>query len=248
VPRQIHIDNLRRTDPKTIEVLIQDAIRKPILQISPETLTDLVALSELESLPTPLRRDLGVFTGRVSQEIADLPDGQVIREFLEGLDEIDGERVPETIRSYILRESERDGRAPEGREQAQGLLTKWGAQDPESLELSSETPRIQQVEEAPRDEEPVAAPHKAKRKKPKKRDTEDPEKAKWLSAAILEKLTLYRDAGLAEAVLIAGIRKDAEETYPALMPWEINKVLRTLQQAGQVRRTAGRWVRVGRFW
>jgi hypothetical protein len=247
VPRQIHIDNLRRTDPKTIEVLIQDAIRKPILQISLETLTDLVALSELESLPVSLRRDLSVFAGRVSQEIADLPDGQVIADFLDKLDEIDGAMVPDTIREYILRESERDGRAPEGRERASGLLSKWEPLDPEPVALSGETPRIEQVEEAPQEEEPES-PRKAKRKPQKKKTAEDPERAKWLSTAILEKLTQYRDAGLAEAVLIAGIRKDAQPIYPSLMPWEINKVLRTLQQAGQVRRTAGRWVRVGRFW
>ncbi|MBW1878357.1 MAG: hypothetical protein JRI25_08770 [Deltaproteobacteria bacterium] len=245
--RHIHIDNLRQTDPKTLEVLIQDAIRKPILQISPQTLTDLVALSELESLPKPLRRDLDVFAGRVSQEIADLPDGQVIREFLEALDEVDGAKVPDTIREYILRESTRDGRAPEGREHAQRLLVKWEALDPELVELSGIAPRIQQVEEEPPEEEHKAT-SKPKRKVKKRQEPENPELAKWLSTALLEKLTQYRDAGLAEAVLIAGIRKDAEHLYPTLMPWEINKILRTLQQAGQVRRTAGRWVRVGRFW
>lgn len=248
MPRQIHIDNLRRADPKTIEVLIQDAIRKPILQISPETLTDLVALSELETLPKPLRRDLGMFAGRVSQEIADLPDGQVIREFLNKLDEVDGVRVPDTIREYILRESERDERAPEGRERAQGLLVKWETLDPEPVLLSTQAPRIQQVAEEPPENEEKSPRQPRRTAKKKRQDPEDPELARWMSKAILEKLTLYRDAGLAESVLVAGIRKDAEQIWPTLMPWEITKMLRSLQQAGQVRRSAGRWVRVGRFW
>ncbi len=250
--RHIHIDNLRGADPKTLEILIQDAIRKPIVQLSPQTLTDLVALSEVDELPRSLRRDLGVFAGRVGQEIADLPDGGVLKDFLHGLDEVDAKAIPGTIREYVAREVEREARDPQDREVAQGLLEKWGAEDPEPVAIGTEEPKITRAAPPEDDEAASSSSGRAKKKRAPRASSamtvEDADRVRWISSACLEKLTQYREKGLAEPVLIAGIRKDAEERYSDLMPYEITKVLRTLQDAGQVRRSAGRWSRVGRFW
>lgn len=245
---RIHIDELRSTDPKTLEIVIQDALRKPIRQLTPETLADLVALSEVDALPKNLRRDLGVFAGRVGQEIADLPDGPVIKEFLGGLDELDAPRVPETIRDYIQRESEREARAEADRELATGLLEKWKEVEPDSVALPSTEPRIQRGEAVSEDAPKARSRSRSSGSAKKAAPIDDIDRTRWISSACLERLTPYREAGLAEPVLVAGIRKEAEDAYPDLMPWEITKVLRTLQDNGQVRRSAGRWARVGRFW
>lgn len=249
----IHIDNLRGADPKTLEILIQDAIRKPMLQLSHQTLADLVALSEVEELPRGLRRDLGAFAGRVGQEIADLPDGSAMKNFLAGFDEVDARIVPSTIRDYIAREVEREARDPRDRELAQGLLEKWEGAEPEPVSLGTVEPRIQRADAvAPpeSDEKPTrgSKPRKPRAASSPAQTHEDAERSRWIAATALEKLTQYREKGLAETVLVAGIRKEAAELYPDLMPYEITKVLRGLQDNGQVRRSAGRWSRMGRFW
>lgn len=241
--KQIHIDDLREKDPKTLEVVLQDALRKPIQQISPQTLADMVALSELDELPKNLGKDLGLFTSRVGQEVADLPDGDSFQEFLGKFDEVDAKDVPGTFRDYIEREAERDGRDEEDRDKAKSLISEWKGTDPEDIELSSGEPDIEKGKTGGKSR---GKGTKTKVRRVKK--SEDPARVKWISAAVLEKLTGYREKGLNEQVLMAGVRHEAKDVYPDLMPWEIKKVLRSLQDAGQVKRSAGRWSRVGRFW
>ena len=252
---QTHIDNLRGSDPKTLEILIQDAIRKPIGMLSHQTLADLVALSEVDDLPRTLSRDLDAFATRVGKEIADLPKtGNEMRRFLAGFGELDPRKVPDTIREYLETEAQREERDPRDRELAKELLAQWSEQEPERVTLGTTAPRIQRAEAVAQDDEDDISNSRAVRaRKPRTvsapvQTQEDVERTRWISTTVLERLAPYREKGLAELVLVAGVRKDAADSYPDLMPFEITKVLRQLQDSGQVRHSAGRWSMAGRFW
>jgi len=242
--RQIHIDDLRNTDPKTLEVVIQEAIRKPIGQLSLQTLVDLVALAEVEDLPRGVARDLAAFAGRVAQEIADLPDGSVLADFIDGLDKIDATQVPAALRDYVGREADREGREELGRKKAQALVATWGEVEPTPVTLSEDEAKIQRAEavEPSDDGDKKSSRRKtAKKRRPRPQAAVDPDRERWLSERIMTKLALYREAGLAENVLVAGLRHEGKEQYPDLMAWEITRALKTLAEAGQVRHSAGRW-------
>ena len=64
-----------------------------------------------------------------------------------------------------------------------------------------------------------------------------------LSELCLERLGQAHESGLKEAVLIAGVRHRARETYPNVNPHEVTGVLKTLKEQGRVRYSAGRWSR-----
>ncbi len=253
VRRQIHIDNLRSADPKTLEILIQDAVRKPILQLSPQTLCALYALSELSDLPKGVARDLANYAKRGTQETSDLPDGGVLTEFLDGLDKVEAAHVPAIVREQIEREAQRDARDERGREKAQALLDKWADTPPVPPTLSTQAPRIQRAEAQPAVAEPTRGARIAEEKKPRAArtpraastataaSTADPERERWIARAIANRLSRMTESGLAELVLVAGIRHEGAKEYPDLMPWEITRALRALAERGEVRHSAGRW-------
>lgn len=77
---------------------------------------------------------------------------------------------------------------------------------------------------------------------------EDPERAKWLHDAILRRLANTGEKGLSQIVLIAGLRHEAKDVYPDLVPYEITKALKLVSDKGTIRHSAGRWMMMGRLW
>jgi hypothetical protein len=63
----------------------------------------------------------------------------------------------------------------------------------------------------------------------------------------LDRLGDVGDAGLAESVLVAGIRFRLKERFPAMPPQEVFGVLKELVTQGRVRQSAGRYRRSGRW-
>jgi len=250
--QRIHIDKLRSADPRTLEILVQDAVRKPIAQISAATVCDLIALSEVADLPKSLARDLSSFSFRAGQEIADLPDGGPLQEFVEDLDAVHATRVPKALRSHVVREATRDDREPIGRARVTALVSRWQGTEPEVVVLGTVAPKIHRAP-AVEHEEPIKAHEKvvrarAAKPEPKPRPVADPDREKWLADAILARLARYREAGLAEAVLVAGLQAEGRASYPDLAPFEIKRVLESLATTGKVRRNVSRWAATMRNW
>jgi len=250
--QRIHIDQLRNADPRTLEILVQDAVRKPIAQISVATVCDLIALSEVADLPKSLARDLSGFAFRAGQEIADLPDGAPLHEFVDDLDEIAASRVPNALRSHVAREATRDDRESAARARVTALVARWNGTPPDAVVLGTVAPKIQRAA-AVQYEEPIKAHEKtvrarAAKPEPKPKAPADPDREKWLADAILARLARYREAGLAEMVLVAGLQAEGRTAYPDLAPFEIKRALENLATIGKVRRNVSRWAATMRNW
>lgn len=253
--QRILIDNLRTADPRTLEILVQDAVRKPIAQISATTVCDLIALSEVPELPKGLARDLTSFAFRAGQEIADLPDGAPILEFIDELETLEAGQVPQALRGHVGREGARDDREVAARTRITKLIGRWEATPPEIVKLGTVPPKIQRAAAVvPSDDPPAAARREraakapGQRPEPKPRPAVDIDREKWLADAILSRLARYREAGLAEAVLVAGLQAEGRATYPDLAPFEVKRACEALATAGKVRRNVTRWAATMRHW
>ncbi len=124
-----HVEGLRTSDALTLQVLAGDLLRYPLCRIDPRSLCDLLALSESEDLPVQLTRDLQRFRKQMLREYNDLPDGEPLAEFLKDLQDVDADRIPESLRMGVM-----------------------GREDPESL------PMVQQVRDDLLDYFETAAP------------------------------------------------------------------------------------------
>lgn len=248
VTRRVHFDNLRSVDPETLDILIQDALRRPLVQLTTSTVADLCALSEVESLPKALRRALVAFAGRMGPEIADLPDGEPIVSLLGELEALPPARVPKVLRAHVAREIEARHEL-EGRIRA--LLDAWAKEEPEVVIPGSGKPVIHRVKVL---EEPVhgapapkapKAPGEKKAKAPRATPVKlvDRDRNAWIRDMVLERLEDYHEQGLREDVLVAGVRHRGRTQYPDLTGVEVVGVLRDLQTAGRVKHSAGRWKR-----
>ena len=258
--RRLHLDDLRHCDPVTLDIQVQEPLRRPIVQLSAATIADMVALSEIESLSRLLRQRLVAFTERMSREVVDLPNGEPVESFLTELGELAPERVPTAVREAVAHEATRDSRADGVRAHASELVTRWSGTPPVAAAPGTSKPKIQRMtpieapedkpkrtpahmrEEVPREPTPKAAPRVAPVK------VVDEDRRKMLVELCLDRLTDYREQGLKEDVLVAGIRHRARTEYADVSPLEIVGVLKELQEVGRVRHSAGRWKRVVGSW
>jgi hypothetical protein len=250
--RRTPLLTLRGLDPTMLEVQSQDLLRRPLAQIEPANVLDLVALHEQPEAPRTLRSALASFVQRVSGEIADIPGGKPWLDFLEEFAPIEGRQIPETFRGWIARESERGSeRAPE---RTRAVLAEWATQQPEPFALGAANTRVVTVhhpppaasssaprERAPRAERAPAAP------RPKAVSSEDTERRQWITELVLERVAEAPEAGLSEPVLLAGVKHRAKELFPTLVPADVLSVLRELKAAGRIRGSAGRWASIRRW-
>jgi hypothetical protein len=254
VTRRVHLDGLREADPTTLEILVADAVRRPIVQIDASTLSDLVALAEVETLPKSLRSALKGFADRMPQEIADLPEGEPYDSFLAELDHVPPERVPRSIRAVLEIEADRKDRDARARERTRAVLARCAEAPPEDVTPGSGKPSITRLRTAAEDA-PKATPKRppttgaVTRKAPVPRaKVIDVDRHAWLVENVLDRLGEYLEQGLREEVLIAGIKHRARANYPDLTHAEIGAVLRELASSGRVRSQAGRWRRIIGGW
>jgi hypothetical protein len=239
--RRPHEQNLRGSDPTTLEVQVQDLLRKPIAQLAPINMLDLMALSEVEEPPASLQADLEEFRKRVHREVRDIPSGPEWDGFMSELDGIDAKRIPLSFRQVLIAETEREGRDVISLKET---LEEWALEEPDAFMVG--TVPSPAAEQAEADTRRAAAPKTRKRRKtmPKKIATDsgiDPELVEHVTEIVLDRLGGASERGLAEAVLIAGIRHRAKAEFPKVLPHEIMTVMRELKEAGRVRYSAGRW-------
>lgn len=241
---------IRGADAVTLEVQCQDLLRRPTAQVSPVNAVDLVALREQPAAPPSLRLALEEFAGRFRREIADVPNGRSWAEWLEEMASVPGARVPETVRGWLLEEALRPERAPE---LVQRLLDAWAAQPPIPFGIGTGRARVVRAGVVPAEATRPATPTERKarapkpRVKPPVRSDVDPARGDAIRSTALERLDDVGEAGLAEPILVAGIRFRLRDRFPALPPHEVFVVLKELVAAGRVRASAGRYRRAGRW-
>lgn len=257
--RRLHLE-LRHADPVTLEILVSEPLRRPIGQLSAATVADMVALSEVELPNKALHKQLVAFTERMAREVADLPNGEPIESWLAELAAVDPARVPEPLRRAIAAEAQRDGRDAAVRVRAQQLLDGFAATPAAPVVLGSGKPSIQRMRTEPvipeqlrRAPAGARAPREARERAPKPARpaptrTIDIDRHNRIVELCLERLDDYREQGLKEDVLVAGVKHRARNEYPDLTPAEITGVLRELAATGRVKQSAGRWRRILGAW
>ena len=230
-----------------------DALSLTVSRLSPSDLIDMFSLGVAEGVSKSLGRDLDVFAKRIENEVADLPDGGPIAELVIALQDIPAERIPLRFRELLTREAERETRAKGERGLLKSLLDSLEGVEPEAFPLGEGAgPRVTSTEEAP----PKSSLKSEKSTKGKAKSTrskkvpvrsaravvvDNPDQTKWLRRLLMERLSGYSESGLAEVVLMAGVRHAAREEYPHLINGDIMKVLKALKETGQIRYSAGRW-------
>jgi hypothetical protein len=258
VRRRVPTQKLRGSDAVTLEIMTGDLVAKPLGQVSLANVADLFALAELEGLPPVMRRRLAPYRQRIGIEIGDLPAGPPIEGFIEELLGVEPGRIPMSLREALIAESER----PKWGELEQALFARarehWESAPPMEFELEESRPVMKKVAaEAPRDDGPARPGQARAARIPKERAAPtprapkepevDPERAAWVRQVCMERLVASREKGLAEQVLVAGIRHRAREVYGDLTPREVVLVLKSLEATGRVKHTAQRWMIMGRL-
>lgn len=254
------IENLRNSDPVTLEILLGEALRRPLVQVHGATLADMIALADVEALPKALRQSLQAFANRMVLEIHDLPVGEPFEQFLAELESLEPALVPQRLRDGIAAEVEHRGELV--RRRAEPVLARWREIPPDVITLGTGKPLIHRVKthaapdetRAKRTSLPAGVPRavraeaapKATRAAPTKFVDED--RQQWLVQVLLERLADYLEQGLREDVLIAGVRHRARADYPDMTGAEVTAALRDLQTSGRVKHSAGRWRRVLGGW
>lgn len=240
---RVQIEALRTSDPATVQVLASDAMRRPLGQLAPTTVVDLFALSEVDSLPKPLARDLHAFVERITHEVRDTPNGSSWDELLAEFRPIDASRVPVAFRAVFEAEAEREERDEAGHAGSRALVEQWSEAEPEVLSLPEPAPKPAPATRSTRSTRSRSTTRRTKR--PPK--PVDEERIRWIQHTVLERLAGYSEAGLAEPILVAGVIHRASDTYDDLTPYEITSVLKDLKKTGQLRLSAGRWRLVSRW-
>lgn len=243
---RVQLDNLRGMDPVMLEVTITDALRKPVGQLEPVTLADLLALAESDDAPDGLKGELTRFQERIGREIADIPDGTSWAEFVGEMRALDATRVPAWLRATIASEASREGRAAATVTIANEAAQAWAEVEPEPFRLGSRAAPVTRTKTAAKGTS--ASTPKRARSTTTRRSTArapapiDEARQQFLIQKCLERLAQYEERGLAEQILLVGIRKQAEDTYPDVRGTEVIGALKTMEDRGMVRKSAKRWI------
>lgn len=250
--RRAPLQNLRGSDPMLLEVQLQDLLLRPSSQLEPPNLCDLFALNEVEGTSRSLKNALQAFIKRAKGEMAEIADGQEIGTFVRELDAIEPERVPASLRTFLGELSERESRDTAG---LKALLEKLSATEPEAFAFGApkiKAQRMEAVEPVERSsrsrtrgagaaKKPRAKSSSAAPKKKIAKPVMDIDKHNHLRDLCIERLASASENGLAEHVLIAGVRHRARSAYPKVGPHEVVAVLNDLLKRGLARKSAGRW-------
>lgn len=235
----VSVAGLRKAEPTTLQVLTQDVLRTPLVRIEPTTLVDLLALSELgvDQIPGAMVKELQRFQRQMFREIADLPDGEPLTDFVGTLAGLPADSLPACLRTAIA-ELVTD-RKDEGAVAALNDLLDYSATaEPQAITLPTVA-----VDDSPNKAAVTkVAPKKKKRTSRSAKTAEakqlEETRGMWIEEDALDRLPNY-STGLKEAILVAGARHRA--------PWEdvtekeVLKVLRRLKREEKLRFSAGRW-------
>ena len=257
---------LRGSDPTLLEVQLSELLRRPIGQIALVNVMDLIELANTPGRPRSLDRALHAFVDGVRRQVADIPKGRSWEDFLEDLNQLSGRQVPLAFRTMLAMEAEEPERAGT---RVRAMLERWEPEPPDAFSLNTTAARIQRAEmvqprapasepsSAPRErgEGRARTPRESKPAAPKApgaaagraKPVVDIDRRDFIVGQCLERLARTSDKGLAETVLVAGVRHAAREAYADLTPLDVTTVLKQLKESNRVRYSAGRWALVTRF-
>ena len=255
--RRVPVQNLRGSDATLLDVQLQNLLRRPMGQLAAVNFLDLLALHELEDAPKSIKTQLRGFVERCSTEVAELPPGG-FSELLDEVKDITGDRVPNTFRDWMTRESDRPGRDAA---QIAALLTTWGEVDPEPFALGERAAKVERGAAAGRRGAASSTRERARSagKSTTRRSSAaprrnvgtntSPEKRAVIEKICMERLNGASDKGLSEVVLVAGVRHRAKtEGYGNVTPAEVTAALKGLKDTSRARFSAGRWMSTARRW
>lgn len=229
-------------DPVTLEVTITDAIRKPMAQLTPVTLADLIALAESDKAPKSLRAGLDRMLDRMGREISDVPDGPPWAEFVGEVSSLDAERVPGWLRTHLVEEGSREGRDPASAALVAKAAEGWEDTEPKAFDVGAgSAPMIRSTKAAKpsaqsRSKKPVT------RRATRKPDPVDEALIDHLIQVCSDRLSRYTERGLAEQVLMVGIRKQVQAEHPQVRGSHVLAALKEMEDRGLLRKSAGRWI------
>ncbi len=260
--RRLPVQPLRGSDPTLLEIQLSDMVRRPLGQIAPVNIMDLVELAGTEGRPMALDKALQTFVEGVGRQVADIPKGRSWEDYLTELEELPGRHVPHRFREMLELETTRDNRAAP---RVRALLERWSAEPPEPFALGLTTAKVTRSAEAPAPKmgDGTGAPREkgsrarartdagerraAPRPPPRPKVIRDIDRFTYIQEQLVERLARAMEHGLAEAVLVAGVRHAAKDAYPDLTPVEVTGILRQLRDGHVVRYSAGRWSLHTRF-
>ena len=227
------VQDLRGSDATLLEVQIPEMLRRPLGQVHILNVFDLMALATTEGCPKGLVRDLRAWSERMERQIRDLPRGASFDEFVRDVAEIDGGRVPESFRQFMLGEGERRGLPA-----VVDIVATWAAATPEPFAIGvkhAKMTKAEMVTPRKRSAEPSSAPREDRERgesaprEPKAsssgggtargpKPVEDIERRRFLEQLCLERLAAVSDKGLGEPVLVASVKHLAKDRYDDVNP------------------------------
>jgi hypothetical protein len=260
--RRLPVQPLRGSDPTLLEIQLNDMVRRPLGQIAPVNIMDLVELAETQGRPAALDKALQTFVEGVGRQIADIPKGRSWDDYLTELEGLPGRQVPHRFRQMLELETTRDNRAAP---RVRALLERWNAEPPEPFALGLTMAKVIRSVDVPPPKmgDGTGAPREKRsrararteggergpivRSAPRPKVIRDIDRFTYIQEQLLERLARATEHGLAEAVLVAGVRHAAKESYPDLTPVEVTGILRQMRDGHVVRYSAGRWSLQTRF-
>jgi hypothetical protein len=256
--REVATLELRGCDTVLLEAQLPEILRRPMGQIAPVNVMDLVELAATDGRPKTTDRALQRFVAELPRQLADIPRGKSWETFLVDLEELPGDRVPHVYRRLVEAEAKtRTDTWP----RVEALLAQWASAEPAPFVMNARHVRVQRATmaepkpEVSRAERATRAPKEPREpgtrapkapKEPKAERTAvvvDIERRDFVIQQALERLgRTTSDKGLLEAVLLAGIKHAAKDRYPDMIPGEILAILRQLKDHNRVKYSAGRWM------
>lgn len=250
LPRQ----PLRGSDATLLEVQLQNLLRRPLVQLDAQNALDLLALAESPERPKSLARQIEQYVDRCANEVADMP-AAAFAELLAEVEPLPPELVPRTFREWVASAAERSDRDAG---QLQALLARWAEVEPEPFAIGQRAAKVQRATAAPPPVEPVRTGARAAREPappkappPPRLPTVgmDDETRTLLERICMERLNGATETGLAEVVLVAGVRHRAKtDGHGEVSMADVTAVLRGLKATNRVRFSAGRWMSTARRW
>lgn len=232
-------------DPITLQVSIADAVKKPMRQLEPVSVLDLMALGEACEDHKELVKILEGFSQRLKKEIREIPDGSVWNDLVADFGSINPERVPDSFREVFKAEITERG-APVV-EAVPEILARWTDVPATVFPISGDIAKIERRTKAAKPAGGGGAKSGERKPRVAKKKEVDPVRQKFLRNLCMERLRGYTENGLSEKILVTGIAFAARGTYQNVSPAEVVAVMRILEKDGIARRTAGRWI-LGRVW
>ena len=230
------VGGLRKADPATLEILAADVMRRPLGQIEPGTLMDLLALAEVpDQVGGQLSKELTRFRDQMFREVSDLPDGPALAEFCAELRALDPALIPANVRAHF---SERivEVRTEDAVGGIEALLAHVESVPPSPVALplrpepsaSAPAPKVQKVASKP------------KATRTRRTTVVDDRREAWIREDALERLKGWGAKGLKESIVVAGARH--RSPYKDLTEAEVLATLRKMKREGHLRFSAGRWM------